>query len=200
MAGTPEHSRSPLAAPTGTLSGCTTLSGCRTLSNVIFRCFTAILACTWVSVHPNVPPPGQRRVWRRLSLMLIAIVAPEVIVGMAARQCIFAHRVSRDFDISVAHSFFLSMGGFVTRGGHPVVTRKQLRNNLNAIKNIPNIANKRDVLGTAIAVCYVISFVVQFAARVAQGLPMTQLESPALALVVINMVICLLWLGKPYNV
>ncbi|KAF7369922.1 hypothetical protein MSAN_00621700 [Mycena sanguinolenta] len=73
-----------------TTDSCNDINNCRTLFSVVWGCLATIFACTWVSVHPNVPPPGQSRLqlfWRRLKLlMLIATIAPEVIVAFAARQ------------------------------------------------------------------------------------------------------------------
>jgi hypothetical protein len=49
-------------------------------------------------VHPNVPAPNQSQLvlfWRRLKMMLIAVVAPELMVGLAARQFIGARVLSK---------------------------------------------------------------------------------------------------------
>jgi hypothetical protein len=61
----------------------------RTLWQLIYSCAATILACIWVSVHPNVPGRQDSR-WERLrarlALMLVALIAPEVIVLFAMRQ------------------------------------------------------------------------------------------------------------------
>jgi hypothetical protein len=49
-------------------------------------------------VHPNVPAPNQSRLalfWRRLRMMLIAVIAPELMVGFAARQFFAARSLSK---------------------------------------------------------------------------------------------------------
>jgi hypothetical protein len=49
-------------------------------------------------VHPNVPAPGQnglKLTLRKLCIMLVAIVAPELIVFFATRQLKVACRFSR---------------------------------------------------------------------------------------------------------
>jgi hypothetical protein len=49
-------------------------------------------------VHPNVPAPNQSRLalfWRRLKMMLIAVIAPEIMVGFAARQFLAARSLSK---------------------------------------------------------------------------------------------------------
>jgi hypothetical protein len=61
----------------------------RTLWQLVYSCAATILACSWVSVHPNVPgrqDSGWERLKARLYLMLIALIAPEVIVMFAMRQ------------------------------------------------------------------------------------------------------------------
>src|ERR1700735_5042134 len=88
---------SPLEPRTPT-DTCDDINNCRQLFDVVWGCLATIFACTWVSVHPNVPRPGQSwlaLLWRRLKLMLIAVVAPELMVGFAARQFLAAQRLSK---------------------------------------------------------------------------------------------------------
>lgn len=59
-----------------------------------------LFACTWISVHPNVPPTsdGQRmRMLRRLVLMLWSLVAPELVLLWAARQWLASRRIAREY-------------------------------------------------------------------------------------------------------
>ncbi|KAJ7800100.1 hypothetical protein B0H14DRAFT_2220783, partial [Mycena olivaceomarginata] len=90
------------------------------------------------SVHPNVPGTKQGQLaltWRRLGLMLTAVIAPELIAGFAARQFLDSQWFSEskfslhaEYDVSITHSFFFAMGGFVSADGrHPIVTEEQLR-------------------------------------------------------------------------
>ncbi|KAK0209960.1 hypothetical protein DFS33DRAFT_1289497 [Desarmillaria ectypa] len=112
----------------------------RTLWNIVWSCLATIFACTWLAVHPNVPGrnittkgaiPG---VVERAKIMAIAILAPEAIVSWAAEQFIVAWELRHGIDISIrsvihmwrekndeskptlAHGFFLSMGGFYYKG------------------------------------------------------------------------------------
>ncbi|KAJ7201104.1 hypothetical protein GGX14DRAFT_524653 [Mycena pura] len=197
------HARAP------NYDSCDDINSCRTLQNIVWGCFTTIFACTWVSVHPNVPPPRQgwlALVWRRLNLMSIAIVAPELMVGLAARQLVFAWRCSREFEISLTHGFFVCMGGFVSPDRHPVVTKEQLRrmDYLDAVKEVPVETivgkSKGDSISKSAALVQGLWFIAQCAARVAQRLPVTQLEVCSLAFAVVNIVIWLLWWGKPLDV
>lgn len=65
--------------------------GCnnRTVLDILWSCLATIFACTWVSVHPNVPFKGEGR-WallrRRLYLMCFSIFAPEFMIMWAFKQ------------------------------------------------------------------------------------------------------------------
>lgn len=80
---------------------CDDINRCRTLFDIVCGCLTTIFVCTWVSVHPNVPAPNQGRIMtlgRRLRLMLLTVIAPELMVGFAARQFLSARRFSKGRD------------------------------------------------------------------------------------------------------
>ncbi|KAJ7592047.1 hypothetical protein C8J56DRAFT_1131469 [Mycena floridula] len=139
---------------------CNDLYNCRKLYDIIFDCVATILACTWVSVHPNVPPPEFgvfKRICRRLLMMLVAIIAPEIVVFFAARQFMFARKFAEEFDkenksqsyffgsphsakesekkkLSMAHGFFFAMGGFVSHSGFPITTLRQISDESDAAK------------------------------------------------------------------
>ncbi|KAK0440652.1 uncharacterized protein EV420DRAFT_1485862 [Desarmillaria tabescens] len=115
---------------------------CRTVWDIIWSCATTIFACTWLSVHLNVP--GHKLTEKEwfagamdcAKLMAIAVLAPEAIVAWAVMQLmvdgkytasvskppisIFSHIIRKimlqeDPDppkLSMTHGFFLSMGGF----------------------------------------------------------------------------------------
>ncbi|KAK0230077.1 hypothetical protein IW262DRAFT_1452980 [Armillaria fumosa] len=108
----------------------------RTVLDIIWSCLVTIFACTWFAIHPNVPGRNITTkgtiTWiiQRARLMIIAILAPEIIVGWAATQFTVAWRVRHGEKISIAsvkrawgektdrskptlaHGFFLSTGGF----------------------------------------------------------------------------------------
>jgi hypothetical protein len=70
----------------------------RTLFNIISGCLATVFACTWVTVHPNVPGPNQGKLalaGRRLGLMLVGVIAPELMAGFAARQFLDARWFSK---------------------------------------------------------------------------------------------------------
>ncbi|KAJ7732571.1 hypothetical protein DFH07DRAFT_990698 [Mycena maculata] len=193
---------------------CDDINNCRRLFDIVWGCLTTVFACTWVSVHPNVPPPNQS--WlslmgRRLRMMVIAIIAPEVMVGFAARQFFAARFLSKKFDLSITHGSFLSMGGFVLRNGHhPIATRKQLEDPLLGPKYLSAIRDvkvadimdksKGDALSKGVALAQGLWFTIQFLARVVQRLPVTELEVATLAFAIVNVFIWLLWWEKPLDV
>ncbi|KAJ7488934.1 hypothetical protein FB451DRAFT_1080401 [Mycena latifolia] len=185
----------------------------RGLFTIIWGCLTTIFASTWVSVHPNVPPTDKGSLalfWRRLWIMLIAVIAPEVIVGFAARQLFSARTSSKEYGVSLTHAFFFEMGGFVSHSGHPIATSKQLDDPLLGPKYLSAMKkvkvediwdkSKGDALSKGVALAQGLWFTTQCLARVYQNLPVTELEVATLAFAVINILIWILWWGKPYNV
>lgn len=61
----------------------------RTVLDIIWSCLATTFACTWISVHPNVPWKGEGK-WtilrRRIYLMFFSILAPELMVMWAFKQ------------------------------------------------------------------------------------------------------------------
>lgn len=61
----------------------------RSLWDILWSCIVTTFLCTWVSVHPNAPfmEERERAIWgRRLYLMLLSLIAPEIIVMWAFKQ------------------------------------------------------------------------------------------------------------------
>ncbi|KAJ7863523.1 hypothetical protein B0H14DRAFT_2574902 [Mycena olivaceomarginata] len=181
------------------------------LFNIISGCLATVFACTWVSVHPNVPGPGQgklARAGRRLGLMLVALIAPELMAGFAARQFLDACWFSKKYDVSLTHGFFFAMGGFVSSDGHhPIATEEQLDLHpeyLAAIQStrVDDIEDKSkgDLLSKGLVLLQGVWFTAQCLARLVQHLPLTELEVTTLAFQFVNLAIWFLWLHKPLDV
>ncbi|KAJ7727085.1 hypothetical protein B0H16DRAFT_1697845 [Mycena metata] len=169
-----------------------TINSCRTLFDIVWGCLATIFACTWVALHQNVPDPELGHfalLMRKLRMMLMTIIAPEVIV---------------EFDVSTTHGFFCNMGGFVSEEGHPISKMKQLPAYISAIKKIKRAdiedKSKGDTLSKGVAIAQGLWFVTQCLARASQHLPLTELEVATLAFAVLSVVIRLLWLHKPLDV
>ncbi|KAF7369979.1 hypothetical protein MSAN_00627800 [Mycena sanguinolenta] len=212
-------SRDSIAAPLlrppdtrSTTDSCKDIDNCRTLFSVVSGCLATIFACTWVSVHPNVPPPDQNHLqlfWRRLKMMLIAMIAPEVMVGFAARQFLGSQWLVKEYKFSSTQAFYFCMGGFVWQTGHPIATKEQLEDpnlGLELQKAIQNVKekditdkSKGDALSKGVALLQGLWFILQCVARVHQHLAVTQLEVATLAFAVVNTFIWVLWWNKPLD-
>ncbi|KAJ7207241.1 hypothetical protein GGX14DRAFT_698321 [Mycena pura] len=218
-----DASRGLLLDPRALNDSCDDIDNCRRLFDIVWGCLTTIFACTWVSVHPNMPPPDPNppdsfwpklkwRIivttgpfWRRLKLMLITVIAPELMVGFAARQFMVARGFSIEFNISRTHGYFISMGGFVAgTGGHPIVTRDLVREHIADIGKVQEKTikdkSKGDALSKGVALLQGLWFVTQCLARAVQHLPVTELEVATLAFAVVNVFIWVLWWEKPLDV
>lgn len=61
----------------------------RSTLNILWSCLATTFACTWVSVHPNIPFFGHNkwavRRWR-VFLMFLALLAPEIMIMWAMKQ------------------------------------------------------------------------------------------------------------------
>ena len=75
----------PILDVSASPSSCNT----RTLWEIILSCALTLFACTWTAVHPNIPGMKEGIVAitsRRLFLMVMALIAPELMVTWSARQ------------------------------------------------------------------------------------------------------------------
>ncbi|KAF7329617.1 hypothetical protein MKEN_00224700 [Mycena kentingensis (nom. inval.)] len=209
------------------LAQCTRTTSCRNVSDIVWDCVATVVACVWVSVHPNIPQPPPPRAssgsgitrwvrymldetWAlrsRIKLMLVALISPELIVGFAARQLAMAVTFSKEYDIPLPKGFFICMGGFVDEHGYPLVTRAQLDGApeiRQALRDVPDAIiadrSKQDVFAKGVAFLQGIWFVLRFSARTHQHLGVTVLEVATLAFALINLVIWILWWSKPLQV
>lgn len=68
----------------------------RTVLSILYSCLATTFACTWVSVHPNVPFFGEGE-WvilgRKIHLMIMALIAPELMIMWAIKQSIGAKSI-----------------------------------------------------------------------------------------------------------
>ncbi|PBK97447.1 hypothetical protein ARMGADRAFT_1134738, partial [Armillaria gallica] len=98
----------------------------QTVWDILQSCIVTIFACTWISVHPNVPGPKLRaQGWfflslRRVKLMIFAILCPEGVIMWAFWQRLAACSATRYHpldNLSMTHGFFIAMGGFIDAEG-----------------------------------------------------------------------------------
>ncbi|KAJ3570429.1 hypothetical protein NP233_g4405 [Leucocoprinus birnbaumii] len=105
----------PVASPVGALDQlhltilgrdiplpeCINPAGYRTMQQIILSCLATIFACTWVSLHPNVPDPdntGWENFSMRLRTVFWAIIGPEFVTIWAFRQRIGAAEHAEDYN------------------------------------------------------------------------------------------------------
>jgi hypothetical protein len=84
--------------PRSSADSCDNLNQCRTTWNIIWSCVATIFACTWVSLHLNIPAPDEK--WstialRSMRVMVLALIAPELVVVLAMRQWLVARRIAK---------------------------------------------------------------------------------------------------------
>ena len=114
----------------------------RTIWDILWSCLATIFACSWVSVHPNIPGPNEsswRIFLRRLELMFWVVTAPEMIITWAFRQWSGARHLKKiykggqmyqiypqilnykiltlDRGWTKTHGHFIQMGGFMLFDG-----------------------------------------------------------------------------------
>ncbi|ESK83067.1 hypothetical protein Moror_16931, partial [Moniliophthora roreri MCA 2997] len=102
---------------------CIDINGCRTTTGILWSCLSVILICTWVAIHPNIPHVGTHSavvVYKNIQLMIIAILAPEIMILWAMRQWYSAKAIAKQFKKygwGMSHAFFVIMGGFALCDG-----------------------------------------------------------------------------------
>ncbi|KAG2064494.1 hypothetical protein BDR04DRAFT_1162504 [Suillus decipiens] len=75
----------------------------RTIWSIISSSVLTLFACIYSAIHPNIPSPKDspfRILRRRLGIMIMALIAPELIVTWAMRQWLSARQVTRQFEKS----------------------------------------------------------------------------------------------------
>ncbi|KAG0702520.1 hypothetical protein DFH29DRAFT_851407 [Suillus ampliporus] len=192
-----------------TLDTSNSASSCdtRSLWSIIWSCAATLFACTWTAIHPNIPGMNEGKfaiISRRLSIMIIALIAPELMITWAVRQFFSAQW-------TVTHGYFAWIGGFIlyvddkprgtlapdellkfVRGGSvdmPVIMEADITDK-----------SKGDGLSKGIAILQLAWFIAQLAARHIQHLPITLLEIDTLAVAALTCIAYGVWWRKPKDV
>lgn len=77
---------------------CDDIHDCRTIFVIVWGCLATLFACTWLAVHPNVPPSHWGMLMRllgRVMIMFLTLIAPEIIVFWAVRQYLFVRQITK---------------------------------------------------------------------------------------------------------
>ena len=81
----------------------------RTLFNIVWSCVSTTIICAWAALHPNIPPREGliMGALRRVELMLLTIVAPEILPTWALNQLLGATRVKNVYNEAKRASIYL---------------------------------------------------------------------------------------------
>lgn len=171
--------------------------------DIIWSCLATLFVCVWVMLHLNVPAKddsNQTLFLRRVRWLVIAVLAPELVMLFASGQWASAKRSvgemksSRFSEWSMVHAFYADSGGFVLQAKNSAsfpVTAKQIHYLVEA-KYIPMpTISKAEIWDKSNAdrfAKYVACFqagwlVLQVTARAVQHLPVTLLELSTVALI-----------------
>ncbi|KDQ49501.1 hypothetical protein JAAARDRAFT_165572 [Jaapia argillacea MUCL 33604] len=197
------------------MSTCSDIHHCRTMVGVISSCLTTIFACTWVAIHPNIPARYETSLeitLRRIRIMVMALITPELVIVWAMRQWVIAGRIAKKYKErkwTRTHGFFVLMGGFmlVNDKGKPV--RPLILDDLDKLDDseFPQITevevqdkSKRDTLSKALIMVQTAWFILQCISRPFAHLPITEIEIVTLAFTVLNLATYAMWWSKPADV
>ncbi|KAF4622561.1 hypothetical protein D9613_009616 [Agrocybe pediades] len=189
----------------------------RSLLSVVSGCFATIFACTWISVHSNIPAPGEKAIpvlLRRLAVMANLLIAPEFVLLWAGRQYLGSLEISKRHKgrgWTKTHAYFAIMGGFALHSDGKQVRTLQISDleKLEAEGKVdwPDVTaeeikdkSKGDYFSKAIVVLQTCWFIAQCIARGAEKLVVTELEVVTLAFSFLTMIIYFLWWNKPLDV
>ncbi|KAF8645390.1 hypothetical protein AX16_007892 [Volvariella volvacea WC 439] len=120
----------------------------RTFFNLLWTCATTILVFSWRSIHSNVPhPPATGLLTNKWITTLCGILAPEFVWVWASKERIIANRIEKEvsdrspdgYPWTLAHSFFLVMGGFMVDVGdsYEVLVYDPVAGALRTINGLP---------------------------------------------------------------
>ncbi|KDR70361.1 hypothetical protein GALMADRAFT_24345, partial [Galerina marginata CBS 339.88] len=185
--------------------------------DIVWSCLATIFVCTWVSVHPNIPPLGEswwKKSFRRLELMFWSIIAPELMIFWATNQWTAARILAKkykEYGWTMSHGYFIQMGGFMLYDNNKpigVLDPDELDRLIEDGKIVmPRTTeqeiqdrSKSDGLSKALVVIQTTWFIGQCIARRAKGLITTELELATLAFAAVNGFMYMFWWFKPLDV
>ncbi|KAF8163800.1 hypothetical protein B0H34DRAFT_697008 [Crassisporium funariophilum] len=185
--------------------------------DMIWSCLVTLFACTWISMHPNIPGSDDSPITivrRRVKIMLYALIVPEGVMYWAMRQWLGSRKIAnkyREEGWTKVHGHFLQMGGFMMHEPNkepytlsPEHMETLLERNEITLPSITedeiNDRSKGDILAKGIVVVQTLWFVMQCIARGAQGLTITEIELVTLAFAAFNGITYYFWWNKPLDV
>ncbi|KAG9316868.1 hypothetical protein JVU11DRAFT_2944 [Chiua virens] len=188
----------------------------RSVWSLLASCGLTLLICVWHAIHPALPLPHFKWyhiVATRLCLMLVAFIAPEIIIVSAVIEWCEAKRVTKEIHDrgyqwwTRTHSHFILNGGFVLRDdtGLSEIKVDEFLQLLDANEILNPIIAEADIkdksssggLEKAIFIVQLSWFMIQVVARLVNHLTVTlvELDTVSLALLTLPLVFC--WWYKP---
>ena len=200
--------------------GWTASPDCRGTIDIIWNCLLTMFLCCWSALVVNVPDPRSTTyqiLMRKLYLVGLCTMAPEVIFQAALGQWLSAHHSVRLFaeagypNWSMRHGFYADMGGFHLQSpdwkSFPIDAKQLHYLVVRGHVQYPNIRdshiqdkNKLDGMLRLITLIQTLWFIVNLIARASQGLAITVLELSTSAFVMFGVTITLCWMRKPADV
>ncbi|KAA6410255.1 MAG: hypothetical protein FRX48_05676 [Lasallia pustulata] len=192
----------------------------RGTTNILYSCLSTLFVCLWVVLQLNVPAPHHSliiKTLRKAKWMILGYGASEWLFMIAliqrheAAQALWEMWKRGYGNWTIAHGFYLNMGGIVLDvGGHRrfPITYKQLVVLLDrSVVTLPDISedeikdkSKADGFAKAVSCMQVGWLAVQSIARAKQHLPLTTLELTTLGFVANSLVVFYIWWEKPTDV
>ncbi|KAG2112822.1 hypothetical protein BD769DRAFT_1364331 [Suillus cothurnatus] len=219
------------AAPTTNTTNTTTSNSfkapsftTRTLWTIVSSSVLTLFACIYSAIHANIPSPkdsSHRIILQRLGIMIMALIAPELIVTWAMCQWISACHVTRQFKTTgypsihytwtQTHSFFVLMGGFMLYVDEKPYHTLQPGQLIELIRegciDIPTLTAKQihdkskgNAISKGLIILQVTWFIMQLITRAIYHIETTQLEAGTLAFAVLNLLTYAVWWNKPLDV
>jgi hypothetical protein len=192
----------------------------RSTPDLVWGCLLTILTCSWTLVHLNVPAYNEKswiQLVRKFGWMLLSIIFPEflVIVSLSdwwlARLDIKMMHEHGYTNWTMTHAFFANMGGLVLEnrdyGRTPLAGRPLLmllRGNHIALPSLTKEdiedKSKADQFVKVIVGVQIAWMLTQVSARLAQRLPISELELVTIIFILCTIVNHYFWWHKPLDV
>ena len=188
--------------------------------DIIWNCVLTTFLCCWSVLVINVPSPGSSSsqvLFRKLLLLGLCALAPEIIFQIALGQWLSAYRSVKLFhdagytDWTVSHGFYADMGGLHLETSnwkafpinaeqlHYLVTQKNIEYPKIRESHIRD-KNKVDGMLRFITLVQTAWFIINIIARGIQNLAITAIELSTAAFVLLSVATTFCWVHKPADV
>ncbi|POS75115.1 hypothetical protein DHEL01_v206492 [Diaporthe helianthi] len=193
--------------------------------DIVYGCLVVLITAIWTVVHINIPAAGETWWWvlfRRFRWGCVSIFAPDFLTLLAASQWDAATKsVARMRQLPeveadgerwrLEHAFYANSGGFLLQcpdcAAFPVNAASVHLLVSKGYVDLPDMTadeikdkSKADSFAKFAAIFQGFWLIAQTIARLAQGLPLSQLELFTLAFVVSTAMSYYFWWRKPQNV